>query len=357
MKKLLFLATATLCMLGCSKQTTEPTSDLNTELTVRIVGSDSRAVGALPTDPTESTIKSVDVLIFAPGADGALVNTYSFVANDLAAKKAKFSVKAGNVDIYVVANAAAGTFGAVTKKSEFTAIKATLAQAPDGLPMVSETLNHTLQMGPNTLAAQVTRLVSRVAIGSITVIPNLPNATFTPEKVFMLNANTESTFASSIAGEVTPGTLGYGSMGATTPGGVLVADLGSNYTDVSDKAFFYIFENKGTGAGNTTKPTNPTRLVIEGKWDADGAGTAFTPVATYYAVTINEPVKDASNPNSNTSAGTDGTYVNRNTQYTLNVTIKGQGQDDPTTEPTNTSLEVSVTVDPWQLITQTVSFE
>ncbi|WP_300700143.1 hypothetical protein, partial [Bacteroides sp.] len=261
----------------------------------------------------------------------------------------------------VVANAPANHFAGVTTKDAFIAKIIDLTQTATALPMsgdikLNTSTTFTLTAGATSnLTAEVSRLVARVAINSIKTAfeasGQYAKATFTAKKIFLHNANTKS--------NVDPGTTPVvseplsGKVDATNPG--LQTALNQAITTAAHTTpyWFYTFAHNAT---------TPTKLVIYGSFDADGAGTAATAKNVYYPVVVNKIqagtiIKDGGTTVGSATGGKGDGTISRNSTYTITATIKGIGVDDPDDDINPAVLNLTVSVAGWALdISQDVTF-
>lgn len=354
---------ATLFFASCSKETTDPEpqpGEKTARLELTLEGTktvNGRATGGtLPT--SEGNIKTIAIGVF--NSD----KTVNVIAEPTVVQSggvlAGINCMPGTVDIIVVANAPAGTFAGVMTKDAFIAKTVALSvtqtsnvQTSDNLPMSGEATGVALTAGSNKAQTiSLSRLVARISISSIQTAFDqngaYKNATFKVDKVFLYNAMSTST--------VIPTTQPTGTApihGATAPNGAYAAgtawlldvitpvDVKTAYTTPH---WFYTFANDGKSA--------PTKFVISGQFDADGAGSD-TAEAVYYPIVVNKQQTGTII----TGGGGDST-IKRNSEYKLSATIKSKGVSDPAENIDPATLTLTVEVAPWALtITQDVTFD
>lgn len=117
-------------------------------------------------------------------------------------------------------------------------------------------------------------------------------------------------------------------------------------TELKTPYYFYTFPN--------VSEDKPTRLIIKGTFDADGAGSGAN-VTRYYPIVIN---KKQANTTITVGQGTDKGSIAFNTKYVLTAVIKGEGAPNDETDIDPATLQLTVTVADWALtINQNVTFE
>lgn len=356
---------ATFFFASCSKETSEPTpqpGEKSARLELALEGTktvNGRATGdALPT--SEGNIKTIAVGVFNT-SDGSVNVIAEPTVVQSGSELAAINCTPGTVDIIVVANAPTQTFAGVMKKSDFIAKTVQLSttqdsniQKSDNLPMSGEATGIALTAGKaKELTISLSRLVARISISSITTAfdPNgaYKSATFKPEKVFLYNAMSTS--------PVIPTTQPVATTpihGATAPGGIYTAGttwlLDNTTTGAANTAYttphwFYTFANDGK--------TTPTKFVISGQFDADGAG-AGTAETVYYPIVVNK----AQAGTIISGSGNGDSTIKRNSEYKLTAIIKSKGVNDPAIEIAPATLTLTVNVADWALtITQEVTFQ
>ncbi|WP_321480656.1 fimbrial protein [uncultured Bacteroides sp.] len=356
MKKDFYLMAAACAMLfaGCSSES-DPVPNSSGEKTAKmelnLTGSATRATGTeLPGDTgAENKINTVAVGVF--NSDGSTNTIAEFTSGQVTAKTGIVNCSpATSCSVIVVANAPSGTFAGVTTRTAFVAKTVQLSQTNNSgaqentnLPMSAEQTSVDLTAGAtNTVTMQLSRLVSRISIADIKADfdPNgqYKDATFTATGIFLYNAKSTST--------VDPGS-------PTTTSLITGEDAGNEYllntldqsitsTSYTTPYWFYTFVNDAT---------NPTKLVIKGTFDADGAG-ASSEETVYYPVVVNK------NQTGTTNDGSGDATITRNLAYKIGVTIKGKGVASPATDIEPAALTVNVQVADWTLIvTQDVIFD
>ena len=189
--------------------------------------------------------------------------------------------------------------------------------------------------------------MARVSISSIKTafdpVGRFKDATFKVDAIYLKNAN------SSVNADKTGGApINGGHEGAVVTQYLYEAVTGHTAnTELTTPYYFYTFPNAST--------SEPTKLIIKGTFDADGAGVVSTPIARYYPITIN---KKQANTTITGGAGTDKGSIAANTRYVLTAVIKGEGAADDKTDIDPATLQLTITVADWVLtISQNVTFE
>ena len=367
------LATVTLSLTACGSDENENVTrpkEKTARLELTLVGTpaDSRATGTLPTTD-ESQINRLTVAVFT-GVSGNPVNALrEFTGDDIkvatsgTGKKITMLCEPGNGQtIYVVANASTGLFAGVTNLAGFKAKlmllsettkaagagAATDTQKANNLPMLGSATGKDFTAGTETEAEiTLSRLVARVSISSIKTAfdaaGQFKDATFKVDAVYLKNANSSVNMKKE--GSVP---INGGHEGAVVTKYLYEAVTGHTAnTELKTPYYFYTFPN--------VSEDNPTRLIIKGTFDADGAGSASTAVTRYYPIVIN---KKQANTTISGGSGTDKGSIAANTRYVLTAVIKGEGAADDKTDIDPATLQLTVTVADWELtINQDVTFE
>ncbi len=357
MKKDFYLMAVAYAMLmlfaACSSEAdpTPNTGERTAKMELNLTGSATRATGTLPGNTgAENKINTVAVGVF--NSNGSTNTIAEFTAAQITAKTGVINcTPATGCSVIVVANAPSGTFAGITTRTAFVAKTVLLSQTNNAgvqentnLPMSAEQTSVDLTAGAtNTVTMQLSRLVSRISIADIKTgfDPNgqYKDATFTTTGVFLFNAKSTST--------IDPGA-------PTTTNLITGEDAGNEYllntfsqsinsTSYTTPYWFYTFVNDAT---------SPTKLVIRGTFDPDGAG-ASSEETVYYPVVVNKAQTGTS-----ITGGTGDSTIGRNQAYKIGVTIKGKGVASPTTDIEPAALTVNVQVADWTLIiTQDVIFD
>ena len=320
----------------------------------------------------DNTITRVTVGLFKKGGtlEGLtdVIQEGALVSGKILVKGSIISNESADRDIVVVANAEAEYFKGISNKSTFLAKIMTLTQTKTLLPMagtgtgtLTKTINNT-GTGDGTASITITRLVARVQLTSLKTdfdpAGQYPDATFTADAIFMYNAVKELKVDGSIT-STTPLPLIDGR--TYTEGSPAQATMIDNFTPVmlvpeSPSAYttyhyFYTFPNDLHLLNNYDKAT---RLVIRGTFDPDGNPVTTPNPIVFYPVIVNyfaNPTADQIPANGYNNG------IVQNKIYSISVTIKNRGVDNPDIIIDPAYLNVSVTVASWALnINQPVEF-
>ncbi len=210
--------------------------------------------------------------------------------------------------------------------------------------------------GSYSSAVSVQHQVAKITVASVGVEfdPNGPykSAIFQPTAFFLTNVpdNLNFTTAAATGSSTVWQQGGDASVTATYKAYLGTGDLatyaalklGGTTSDAINK-FFYTMPNSVVA--------NNTKLVIKGKFSADGSAIGDATPVVYYPVNINwvygEAVPD----------GHVAKTVSPNTNYNCTVTIKTKGTDDPSKSIDPSVASINVTVTPFVDASQTTVFE
>lgn len=356
-KMYVWVAVATLFFASCSKEVIDVPATVPSEKSARlelvVKGTPTvtgRATGAaLPT--AEDNIKTLAVGVFNGDGSVNVIAEPTLAAGVLSA----INCTPGTVNVIVVANAPTGTFAGVTTKSAFISKTLKLSatevggvQTSDNLPMSGTAAGVLLEAGKTKAeSVELSRLVARISIKSIKAefdqVGANKGATFKVTKVFMYNAMSTSTIEAVGSDPIHGGEMAGGTW---TDGTSWLCDAvtATANIDYTTPHWFYTFANDGQ--------TTPTKLVIEGEFDADGAGAA-APTTMYYPIVVNKKQNGTS-----IIGGAGDAVIARNATYALAAVIKNKGVEDPKQDIDPAALELTVSVAAWALnVTQDVTFE
>lgn len=343
MKKMFLIGLAALGILatGCSKDHNPDNGKGEASMRITINGeSSTRAVGT-PSADLEKTVHSFTVYVFNNGS-GVLEASETFTTG-LEGTVTGLGV-ASQKKVVVFVNQPAG-FPAVTNYSDF-ATAATMidlsTQVPGdfqttGLFMSGETSSPVTLSTEETVSVPVTvrRLAAKVRLGTLTVNPaeGLLLSDFELTGVSIQKARDKYDALG------VNRTTGFGYVGGVqtagsglTPVSYLneLYTLPANYTagtPLTPQIYFYVLPNDNTNG-------NATLMNIYGTYQGQD---------TYFPFVINGETGEG-------GSTTDGTYIQRNRIYTLNVTLTklGTGGGDPNIPNEEVSMSVEVTVADWE---------
>lgn len=370
----IFAVLASSCTENSSSQ---PTIEKKKDATLKLVVTgtravNGRAVGALPAN--EDKINTLAVGIF--DANDGSVNVVAECTVENNQVKDDILCSAGLCDVIVVANAPEGTFDGVQTKNEFLQKTVALSQTAtndvqtsDNLPMSGQTLNsiNFVANTVNPVSVTLTRLVARISIESIktkfAAANGNANATFSLDKVFIYNALSTSRIAPGDATFTMPASPLWidgghlASDNSWVPGEkyllneitpvVSLSGVGVNEYNIPN--WFYAFANNDQ--------THPTKVVIGGYYDPDGASGSAAPTYVYYPIVVNQAQLGTEFEGTGKDEVHNGTIA-RNTEYRLRATIAKKGVPTPDEEISIAEMQLTVSVAEWTLaIEQEVEIE
>ncbi|MGL4327615.1 MAG: fimbrial protein [Tannerellaceae bacterium] len=240
----------------------------------------------------------------------------------------------GYKDLVVVANykkTKSEVLSETGSLTEFYKQKAFLSVQGEGdFTMVGEQ-RFEVKGGLNETTVNLTRLVSKVVLKSVSVVADLQDS-IKPVRAFMMNVNGVAWLRGTTTGSAEcddPIFHGYINEKELEEG--YLAQLSSAFTSPATSSTFYTFENSGA--------TAKTMLCIE----AEYLKKSGEKVPVYYSIVVKTG---------------DEAKVLRNNVYTLSATIKRPGSLHPEIPSDHGDLEVSITVDEWDYnLEQEESFE
>ncbi len=394
--KVLLVVAIALGMMACNNEQDVPeiSGEKDASISIKVVpSSDSpsfRAVGNLSGNgiigqglEAESAIHHLEVWVFS----GDVLKAYGTSTTD-EIKDLETSV--GESTIVVAANAKIGIVGSKT------ALLAKLGDLPprditdDGLVMTAEPIEVTLVAGNNYYGytdtqveekiavdatkknhlddgkkpLPLTRVNARVAIVSAELdyenVPETQQAVFTrlgdievamfnvPNKTNLFGTSLATTNADFQFGAAWPSPkYSYVGVGTGTPNPNLHDSIAGLPISAESAPYYYVKENA---------PAQKMLIVLRAKvYNEETVVTELkdlftdTEGYTYYPILVN---KDGVAENGKVGDGN----VYRNTQYNISLTIKGLG--NPTIDDVDKAfLDVNVSVAPWNVVTQEVTWE
>jgi hypothetical protein len=331
---------------------------------------ETRANGSMPSSSTansgECKINHVCVGVF--NAANNLITLKDFDYSGSAqtmttSTSAKYIVAAVNIPAEKFSKTTTKTdFYAITQNLDYTSYDGTSTKASTlnsqqqtMLPMVGEyTVTSALTtIGTTTIPIDLTRLVSRVMLTSITTsfISPLAGATFVPKEIFMYNVADVTDFTGKVtennrSGESTAATVaGDPSTLANVPTLGNYAYLsGGLISTASYPYYFYVYPHSDTA---------PTKLVVKGVFYPKG-GSMATGEVMYYPIIVNH-YQTGVTINGSAAAPTNDSKITKNTIYSLSLTIKGRGTSSPSNDISPASASVNVSVAPWDALSKNAS--
>lgn len=392
----LLLAVGALWLTSCSSedavQGSGSQADASLTLTINTGKVGSRATAwdgtTTPTSTNENTINRLTVGIFDASTKKVKTiveltsattggNSLSVSGNTATAKIVTTSLATGD-DVLVAANAPAGNFAGVADETGFNAKTEGIESAVLSSSDNTKEINNNIPMyGASTLNGSGSAFTATVSVlhqlAKIT-LDNLSvdfaqdgpykSAKFTPTEFFVVNVPTSLAFSTAAIDATATHLHGFGTAygisaasewGAykeylatgTLSGSALFGIASSGTAKYGSKSFFYV-----TPSTDVT-PNGKMKLIIAGKFDADGTGAAEETV--FYPVAINATYDAAGNA----TAADGGTVfqVSPNKNYKCTVVIKTKGTTDPTKNLDPQTATVTVTVTDFVEASQTTTFE
>jgi len=401
LKSLLFLTLAAGAMIACSNDDETGLRPIKAEATLSFTVGTNNAITKADGDKVitgDMKIKSLTLFVFNAGDNavkgafdannytkGQLAYTarqeYGSTAADSAVISTGMALQPGNVDILLIANVDAATYSNVKSESDLTNMTDLLSKQDTtnlGLTMCSALIqNVTLAKGTNYYGFYQThadandiakgnpvmlyRTVAAVRLNSVAL--SEVGAKFKMTQVFLANVKDKcSVYSATGNGTVELSTAGYlaGANGAATsilktvantetptllmsPGKILTGTTW-DATPAVLSHYFYVNENN---RGLTSGAANCTLLEVAGYYTKPGAAEN-TKDLSYYVITVNRPA-DTQNTYTSTT-GQEGTYINRNTKYIIDLTITGEGSVIPHQNNTIANIAVKIRVADWNVV-------
>lgn len=372
--KLFAIAAITLGMMACNKKEDNnvmPNEGTQATLSIKVdAGSQLRAFGVAPAD---GDVKSLEVYVY----NGDILEGYKKAEG--APEVKDVNVTTGTRKLVVIANANLGKVSSLAELEGkiITGKLPVLAPSGDtqvGVIMTSEIKQITVKAGKNVYGygavegsiendpLELLKVPARVSlVKAVTAFEGtFQNWTFEPAEVFMFNIpGSTKLFGDDLFVPDAPRFTGVakgswsGSLwvGDQTQSDVL-KDAVTNLAEITANKFlyYYSFEKSATDA--------PVVLVIKGKLKDEANQEVGAPYAdaagfTYYSILVNSAKAGYTYDPNHAADGA----LKRNTDYQLSVTIKRPGTSDPTTPPADAAtLDVKVTVKPWDVVNQSVEY-
>ena len=301
-------------------------------------GPETRAVSAYTAAQTyETQLNGVQVLVF--GSDGK-INAYKSLG---ASTSASLSVTSGAKTVYAVANgpdlSSVGTLSAL----EATALdlSANSTTASKGFVMAGKA-SCTVSSGTTNCSVAVSRLAARVALQSVTNKLPASYGALKVERVFLSNVVGNQ----NIAGSASASTW-YNKEGRKDESSRNTSHIidGSTYAASCPEL---TFKSVGSSVSNGASLTPSTPYLFYGYANSStvapaGFSTTFSAQRTVLVVAATVDSKLYYYP-----VVLDSSTLERNTTYTVGLTITGLGSDDPDKPVEKGSFSVSVSVDGWK---------
>lgn len=201
-------------------------------------------------------------------------------------------------------------------------------KATGGLAMSGEAANLVLNSGDQTVPVTIRRVVAKIELAAITIRPD-ENSTgsFELKGVSIQKAKQFANFGPTTILSSSPFLGGLAGSESALPGSDnylfdMLATPPANVQTACDN-YFYVHPNEVSG--------EETLLTIAGLYNGK---------ETYFPFRINDKIG---------SSNTDGSLIQRNTRYVLNVTLKklGSGSDNPDVPGDPAAIDVEVSTEGW----------
>ncbi len=303
------------------------------KITLKSSSSELKSTG-LPTQAQESKINTFTVYVYN-SVSSFLENSQTFTPATSAEYTQTISgLSTGPKKVVVIANAPAGYN--VVAGSSYSVLATNMfdlstQNTPTSLTMSGES-PITLTTAANSLSVNISRVVAKIQLGTVTIAPEAGyTGTFVLTKVHIMKAKGTSTMG---VPTIATGSNFYGGVAGTvslTQKAFLSETYSGTINPATNPIYFYVFPNDNTSS-------NATLLTLEGTYD----GTT-----TYFPFVINDSY-----------TGT-GSYITRNSYYTINVTIKrtGNGSSNPEIPVEPAALDITIVPINWAIVpTQNVTW-
>lgn len=345
----LTLLLASIITMSCTKtyetQCFEPQIE-SSQLTITLDNMDTKAQTA-PTG-SEKTINDLQVFVF--DSDGNMDINYSFTTQEIAAKKASFSVKTGTKTVYVVANLSASYLAAAQNTCTLDALKAVAVDMAANIQnsscvpiMVGSKANVALSTSGAEVAVQLDRLISRITLNSVTNSLPSPYGAIVLKRAFLCNVPGNQNLAGNATAQTwlnMEATINHNSANDVITSAanadvplLTYKDFGNNINPGSNVSFgtaaaatkiFYSYPNSLTndnrGFHSTFVPTATALMVV-----AEVRGVEY-----YYPISLKNGLV-------------------ANTEYSVSLTISGLGNksNDPFAKIEKGSLSAVLELKDW----------
>ena len=336
------LAGLTIAFAACSKQQTAPDEAATCgTISVSVAPQDgiqTKAVTAYTTAQTyETQVNSVQVFVF--GADGK-INFYKNLGTQLSGS---VSTTSGTKTVYAVVNGPDLSGVATISALEATAIdlSANSTTASKGFVMAGKG-SCTVSAGTVSCAVAVSRLAARVALRS--VINKLPESygSLKVERVFLSNVAGNQ----NLGGSATVSTW-YNKEGRKDESPLVQSHIidGSADTASGPERTFRAVGSTGANGG-TLEPSTP--FLFYGYANSStaaprGFSASFSPQRSVLVVAATIDGRLYYYP-----VVLDNATIERNTTYTVGLTVTSLGSDDPNKPVDKGSADITVSVDGWK---------
>lgn len=287
----------------------------------------------------DNKISKVEVFVFKntdpSSSDYHQLDTYqSFAAEELSSIEVLSTT--GPKIVCVVANSHNADLSGITNFETFKESVTSLQNEKLGDFTMYGEATHEFEL-TNTLTISLSRFVSRIGITSVKTKfdgTSYQGQTLTNCKLFLVNANGEKLLYNG-GNPATPVILNEaklvdGDVSGCAQEGLLVDDIAVAIegTPYITPHYFYAYSNETQSIANCTK------LVLQ----ADLAGVTY-----YYPILINQADYGYQPENGHYGVG-------RNNTYSYSITVTRAGSNDPNTPLVAGSVEITLNVEPWNVV-------
>ena len=336
-------------LFGCSSESEKLSTDFSEKIEVSVECTAAEGLSRTITDGDALDNKVTTVQLFVFRENGDLD----------AAKEGKFNepldikITPGEREFFAVANPK-DNFKSITKKYQLLEKTAKLEQEKTAdLTMVGKLSLRDFQKEGETIEISVERMVACLRLQyevDFSGVGALAESTFTPDSIYVMNANSECSVDAIINNELVSTIVSGGNDGDASV--AFLRDLNDGTwgetpapIDPSVKAkylTYFVYKNGMTS--ENTPPKEITSIVISGEI------SSIPGTRQYYRIDVNTPNSDVTGIEGNTKK-----YIQNNVAYTIRATIKGIGTIDPEVDPIG--IVTKIIVEPWAHVGQDIDFE
>lgn len=294
------------------------------------------------TQAGDNTINTIDILVFSNNSASPTLSKLDMIktftsADLLVSPEITITTSSGEKMIYAVANSHGINWNIVKTLGDFNTVFADLSK---------ENLNNFTMVGHSTGDIKtkptsnivLSRIISRIKLNSLSI--NFSNTVhsgkkLTDVKIYMINVNKEKLLCDGITSGATilnRGGLIPSDMESLAINGMLYDNVGTDLSDGERYSSIHTFHCYENTISSESIENKFTRLVIEGKID----GTSY-----YYPISINRE-------GFGYTSGAEG--IEKNTCYSLSVTILREGSSSPDIILDKGTVNVVITSTDWKYI-------
>lgn len=333
----LLVAAAVFTMVSCNKE------EVSSEDSLLTINWDAASGTKGAPTASESAISTLWIYVF--DSNGMLDISHECSASEVTARSCSFSVKTGEKTIYAIANLTGAHLSDANSAVTLSGLQAVVISLSDNtidnFVMVGyNTKSHQTSTASEPVALALRHPVAKVRLGRVTNSLPGPYGALTVKQVFLCNVVGNQ----NVAFNATPsqwlnksGTDGDGSNKAATigQGGHSASCAGLTFHTLNQSIYeLYDFNKLMYAMPNSSDG------------DVNGYPSTFSATATAMMVVVTILGVDYYYPISLRSVGA----LNANTEYTVNLTVKGLGNtlsDGPFNKIVKESLTASISVANW----------